>query len=398
MAVPSSIATLTDLPALSLGRTIAPGTRILVAMSGGVDSALAATLLQRAGLQVVGVNMRTYHPTAAEKASGRKFQTCCSPEDAADARAVADAGDFPFYVLDLEKEFHRDVVAPFIADYLAGRTPNPCVLCNNHLKLGTLLDKAHLWGCDYVATGHYARIEENAVTGRVDMRMALDLGKDQTYYLFGLRQDQLRKMICPLGEMTKPVVRGLSRELGLEVHDKPDSMEICFVPGNDYREFLRSRVGEGAIVPGAIVTEDGRVLGQHGGVALFTVGQRKGLGITAAGGPWFVVDLLPEENLVVVGPEDATLAAGLVMERTNWIAREAPALGEEVACQARIRHRHTPAAATVRRSAEGMDRFEVRFEGPQRSVTRGQACVLYDGDRTLGGGWIVEPLSRGFAG
>jgi tRNA-specific 2-thiouridylase len=383
---------LLDAGLVHLGREIDSGTRILVAMSGGVDSALSATLLQRAGLEVVGVNMKTYHPTKAEKASGRKFQTCCSPEDAADARAVADLGGFPFYVLDLEQEFHRDVVAPFIQDYLAGRTPNPCVLCNNHLKLGTLLDKAHLWGCDYVATGHYARPELNPETGRVDLRMAVDLTKDQTYYLFGLSQDQLARFVCPLGAMEKVQVRSLSRELGLEVHDKPDSMEICFVPGNDYRAFLKSRVGEGMVRPGHMVTKDGRVVGEHSGVAHFTIGQRRGLGIQASGGPWYVVDLLADENLVVVGSEGEVQAAGLIFDRSNWIAREAPRVGEELRCQARIRHRHAPAWAVVRR--RNAEEFEVWFDQPQKAVTAGQACVLYDGDRTVGGGWIRSRLER----
>jgi tRNA-specific 2-thiouridylase len=383
---------------LCLGRPMIPGTRVLVAMSGGVDSALAATLLQRLGMEVVGVNMRTYHPTAAEKASGRKFQTCCSPEDAADARAVADAGGFPFYVLDLEQEFHREVVAPFIAEYLAGRTPNPCVLCNNHLKLGTLLDKAHLWGCDYVATGHYARIEENRQTGRVDMRMARDLTKDQTYYLFGLNQQQLRRFVCPLGGMEKTSVRALSRDLGLEVHDKPDSMEICFVPGNDYRAFLRSRVEEGRMVPGSMVTRDGEVVGRHEGVAFFTVGQRRGLGINLPGGPWYVVDLMPAENLVVVGSEAEVMMPGLIFGRANWVGRSAVPPGEDLHCQARIRHRHGPAPATVSCVPGESHRWIVRFDEPQKAITRGQACVLYDGDRVLGGGWIEEPLQNSFPG
>lgn len=387
MSLSVPISSASDNPSLTLGREIAAGARILVAMSGGVDSALTAVLLRRAGYRCVGINMRTYHPTAAEKAGGRKFQTCCSPEDASDARSVALGEEFPFYVLDLEEDFHEAVVQPFIQDYLQGRTPNPCVLCNNHLKLGLLLDKARLYGCDYVATGHYAQVIENSATGRMELHRAADLSKDQTYYLFGLNQEQLQRFLCPLGGMLKTEVRQLAREAGLEVADKPDSMEICFVPGNDYRAFLRSRVEAKAIQPGNIVTQDGRVLGGHEGVAYYTVGQRRGLNVSSAV-PLYVIDLLPEENLVVVGPAEQTLNSGLLCDRMNWIAIEPPTRPLEATAQ--IRYRHQPASCTIVPKNDGS--CEVRFAEPQRSVTRGQAVVFYDGPSVLGGGWIREAV------
>lgn len=368
---------------LDYGRVMAPDARILVAMSGGVDSALTAVLLRRAGFECVGINMRTYHPNEDDIASGRKFQTCCSPEDAGDARAVALDENFPFYVLDLEKQFHAAVVEPFINDYLHGRTPNPCVLCNNHLKLGVLIEKARLYGCQFVATGHYARIIENTETGRMEMHRAADRGKDQTYYLFGLRQDQLRRFLCPLGAMTKPQVRELAREFNISVAEKPDSMEICFVPGNDYRHFLRQRVEAGAIKPGNIVTMDGRVLGAHEGTAYYTIGQRKGIGLSSPV-PLYVIDILPAENLVIVGTADQTTSPALYCSRTNWIAIEKPT--ERIRAAAQIRYRHQPAPCEI--IPLGDDKFEVRFDDPQRSVTPGQAVVFYEGESVLGGGWI----------
>lgn len=372
---------------MTLGRPIPRGTRILVAMSGGVDSALTAVLLQKAGYECVGVTMRTYHPTAEDHSSGRKLQSCCSPDDAQDARSAAQAAGMPFYVLDLEREFDDAVIKPFVSEYLAGRTPNPCVLCNNHLKLGVLLDKAAMWGCDYVATGHYAIVEENAVMGRMALRRPRDRAKDQTYYLFGLTQEQLSRFVCPLGGLTKPEVRALAREHGIPVHDKPDSMEICFVPRNNYREYLRKRAGSGAIAPGDIVTEDGRVVGRHEGLACYTVGQRKGLHVSSPE-PLYVIDLLAEENLVVVGPVQSLSCGGLMASRLNWVSMAEPDSPRELLAQ--IRYQSQAAGAVVTPLDGG--RAEVQFHEAQRAVTPGQAVVLYDGDAVAAGGWIESRL------
>jgi len=367
---------------IDLGRHIPAGARILVAMSGGVDSSLTAALLTRAGYQCVGVNMRTHQavPPSA-RAPGR--QTCCSPEDARDARAAADVAGLPFYVLDLEKEFEQAVIAPFVRDYVSGRTPNPCVLCNNSLKLGVLLHKAQAWGCDYVATGHYVRVAENTATGRMELRRAADRARDQSYYLFGLRQDQLRRLVCPLGNFTKPQVRALARELGLAVHDKPDSQEICFIPDNNYAAFVSNRLSRPA-ARGKFVDIHGNVLGEHKGLIHYTVGQRKGLGLSL-GKPVYVIRIDAENNTVVLGEEKDVYSASLTAYDLNWIAIDF--LDKPLRVKAKIRYSANEAEAVIAPIEGG--RVRVDFDKPQRAVTPGQSVVFYDGDIVVGGG-IIE--------
>lgn len=371
---------------IDLGRPIPPGTRILVAMSGGVDSSMTAILLQRAGYECVGINMRT-HELEVAGAAKRSFQSCCSPEDSHDARTIANIGNFPFYVLDLKQEFEKAVINPFIQDYLSGRTPNPCVLCNNYLKLGVLLEKARAWGCDYVATGHYVRVRENQLTGRMELHRAVDREKDQSYYLFGLRQEQLRRLVCPLGTMTKAQVRQLAEEFGLPVHDKPDSQEICFVPDGDYRNFLKKRLGDEISRPGKIVLRDGTIVGEHTGIANYTIGQRRGLGI-AYREPLYVIDIDPTKNEVIVGTAQQTFQKALLCRGLNWVSMAPPADCFEALAQIRYRTRPSPAHICPREDGT----CQVIFHTPQRAITPGQAVVFYEGDMVLGGGWIEKVL------
>lgn len=367
--------------------------RVLVAMSGGVDSSLVAWLLRGEGRDLVGVNMRTHRLTDEEKAMGAQIKTCCSPTDARDARACAMQGDFPFYVLDVEVDFKRDVIDPFVMAYLAGSTPNPCVLCNNYVKLGLLLEKAALWGCGKVATGHYARVCRHPETGRWTLAIAKDTNKDQTYYLFGLKQYQLEKLLLPLGEMTKAEVRARAREAAIPTADKPESQEICFIPSNDYRAFLRKRfASEGRELPrGRFISTDGTVLGEHEGIAFYTVGQRRGLNI-ALGHPVYVVEIDPAANVVIVGPREALLSQGLVAREVNWMGLAG--LDGPRPARVRIRHRHDPAAATLYPAEGGPDEVRVLFDTPQQAITPGQAAVFYDEeDRVLGGGWIREKIT-----
>lgn len=363
------------------------GRKILVAMSGGVDSALAAAALRHAGADVVGVHMRVWHYNDCNDELNEKIATCCSPADAMDARQVAEQMDFPFYSIDFQADFRRAVIDPFIEEYLRGRTPNPCVHCNTQLKLGVLLSKAKAYGCDAVATGHYARVEPNE-SGRVELLRAADRAKDQSYYLFELRQPQLAHLVMPLGCITKSETRALARELGLHLADKAESQEICFVTDNDYRRFLReeAEIDEAALA-GPIVNSAGAVLGRHAGIHNFTIGQRRGIGISGPE-PYYVVDLQPETRTVVVGTDDEVASSGLIAKRMNWIAREPAA--EPIRVLAKIRYHHTPAAATLYTLGEGCE-ARIEFDSPQRAIAPGQAVVCYDpenGESIIAGGWI----------
>lgn len=363
---------------------------IAVAMSGGVDSSTVAAMLRAEGHNVIGLTMQLWNQRRLAGREGMPAHVqgrCCSIDDVYDARAVAEELDIPYYVVNHEERFERDVVRPFIDDYLSGRTPIPCSLCNNHLKFDQLLITARQIGADLLATGHYARCEFSPERDRWLLRRAADPAKDQTYFLFGLTQDQLSRTRFPLGEMTKPQVRELARRHSLALAEKPDSQEICFVPGGDYKRFIDAYLAEqGGSLPdtsGELVTSDGQVVGHHSGIHNFTVGQRKGLGI-ATGSPLYVININGGAGRVTVGGNDDLLSRELIAHRTNWIAIDE--LREPIRVQAKIRHRHQPAAATVERASNG--EILVTFDEAQRAITPGQAVVFYDGDVVVGGGWI----------
>ncbi|MEP6937576.1 MAG: tRNA 2-thiouridine(34) synthase MnmA [Chthoniobacterales bacterium] len=353
--------------------------RVLLGMSGGVDSSVAGYLLREQGYEVIGVTMKVWPQDCVSRAEDK----CCGPQAVADARAVAHSLGIPHYVVDEADQFERLVIDYFASEYQAGRTPNPCVMCNEKLKFGNLWSKAEALGCDYIATGHYAIIEHRPE--RALLRKGADSRKDQSYFLFSLRQPQLRRALTPLGAMAKPAIRDIARSLGLKVADKVDSQEICFVPGNDYKAFLRSHLGATEFHTGGIYDLEGEFIGEHGGIELFTIGQRKGLPGGSAE-PRYVVDLDPATNRVIVGRAEDLMCESFALDRVNWVSEAASEKPIEVTVKIRYSHPGTP--ATLAPLADG--RACIRLHEPQKAVTPGQAAVFFRGDLVLGGGWICR--------
>ena len=360
--------------------------RVVVAMSGGVDSAVAAGLLARAGFDVVGITMRLWTLEDPDAPVGKK--RCCSVEDTDDARQAADAIGIPHYLLNMEREFHERVIDYFVEEYGRGRTPNPCLACNEHVKFRALLDRAVALDADFLATGHYARIEREG--GRYRLLRAVDPEKDQSYVLYTMGQAELAKTLFPVGAYTKPQIRELAREMRLGLAEKPDSADICFVPDGDYKAFVKKRLAQPA---GVVRDETGAVVGEHDGIASFTVGQRRGIGV-AAGEKRFVTGIDPLTHVVTIGPEEDLMSRELIAERVNWVAGPPQ---DALRANVKIRYRTQPSLATVTPLDGSHARRYVRyvrvvFDEPQRAITPGQAVVFYDGDEVLGGGAILRAV------
>ena len=371
-------------PAAEAPESLAPisGTgRVLVAMSGGVDSSVVAALLHRQGVEVVGVSMRLYG--TVEASNGK---SCCSPDDLYDARQVSQTFGFPYYVANYQERFRELVIASFVDAYRRGQTPSPCVLCNDHLKFDALLTRMLNLGADALATGHYARIEMR--DGRPALLRGRDAKKDQSYFLFGLPREQLGNIQFPLGHLTKPEVRKLAEELGVPTAHKPESQDICFVGNGDYAAFVRERLKDEEVRPGPFVhTRTGALLGQHDGIHQFTVGQRKGLRI-AHSEPLYVTGIDPDTGTVFVGEVETLASATMRIERCNWLRWPEPPGPFEALVQ--VRYRHSPVPAVVEPDADNPRVATVRFAAPERAIAPGQAAVCYEGDEVLGGGWIVR--------
>jgi len=370
--------------------------KLAVAMSGGVDSSAAAAILKEQGHDLVGFTMQLWNQRrgiSLDENGDPLPSRCCSLDDVYDARRVAEELGFPFYVLNLEREFERDVVQPFVDGYLAGETPIPCVSCNSRLKFASLDQLARSLGCEKVATGHYARVEYDDAANRYRLLRGHNLEKDQSYFLWELTQDQLSRSMFPLGEMSKPEVREVAREHSLAVAEKSESQEICFVPDGNYAGFIDRYLeatgsADRKLGTGEIVAADGAVVGHHAGIHRYTVGQRRGIGI-AGPDPLYVISINAPKNQVVVGSQEDLLSGEFIAAGVNWIAFDKP--GSPVRAEVRVRYRHTPAAATITPIAHDKDgRVRVNFDEPQRAITPGQATVFYRGDEVVGGGWIVK--------
>ncbi|MFQ5450859.1 MAG: tRNA 2-thiouridine(34) synthase MnmA [Nitrospinaceae bacterium] len=352
--------------------------KIVVAMSGGVDSSVAAALIKNAGCEVVGISLQLWNYNSE---TDERFGTCCSLDDLADARRVAGRLDIPFYILNLEKEFREEVVDYFISEYLQARTPIPCTLCNQKLKFDDLIRKAEGFGVRRVATGHYASIVKDG-SGRFTVRRGRDRTRDQSYFLFNLSQDQLSRLEFPLGDMEKRDVRRIALSLGLNVAEKPESREICFIPDNDYAKFIARQVNGTGFREGEIVDSSGTVLGKHRGYPAFTIGQRKGLNLGGLKEPYFVTHIDPENNRITVGPKQELLREDLMTGQTNWYLPPSEPFRAEV----KIRYRHEAVPARVTPLEDR--RARVEFEEPQMAVAPGQSAVFYRNDCIVGGGWI----------
>jgi tRNA-uridine 2-sulfurtransferase len=354
-------------------------------MSGGVDSSATAALLLEQGYDVVGITLKLWPQDCVSRAEDK----CCGPQAVTDARAVCHQLGIPYYLVDESAEFQAKVIQYFAAEYRAGRTPNPCVMCNQNLKFGRLIDRANQLGAQFVATGHFARLDKSADGTRTLLKRGRDHRKDQSYFLFSLRQEQLARAMFPLGERTKDDTRAVARHRSLKTADKEESMEICFVPDNDYGRFLQMA----ELVhkhPGDIVNQDGQVLGRHDGVEFYTIGQRKGLRISSPK-PLYVIELDAANNRVVVGDDDALDQDEFVADRCNWIAFECPPAS--ISATVRIRYNHPGTPATLTPMTD--DKVKVKLHSPQRAITPGQAAVFYQDDLVLGGGWITRSGSRG---